>query len=166
MKINKFPLVALSALALLSPADATAAAFTESFVGYTNGPLVGQGSPAWVQLGASVINPVQVNGESVSLATTGQDVQRNFDSQVSLADGISIITEFDVTLSSAAATGDFFAHLTTSATSPASPFYNRFYAQSLGTGFHLGLAAGTPSGGIATVPYGGLLSYNVSYHVV
>ena len=163
----KLSFVIFSALAsgMLAASSHAVVVLAESFpyAPTTAVPLVGQGSPAWAQLGATSTNPVQVNvGNFVSLANTGQDVQKPLDAVVPHTDGQAITTEFDFTIS-AVGTGDYFAHLTSS--SGTSPFYNRFYIRTTTPtgGFQLGLSAGNP---VAAPVYGADLSFGQSYHVV
>ena len=160
MKLLRAPvLLAIIGLASAAPG---ATVFTENFNGYTDGALLNQGSPPWLQLGASVVNPVQVNSGSVALANTGQDLQRTFSVTNPLTAGMSLTTEFDVTIGTAG-TGDFFSELTSSVFGSA--FFNRFYVRTglvAGTTMQLGLAAGNPVGSVA---YGADLLVGVSYHV-
>ena len=134
--------VLLASIGLTFPAQA-ATVFTENFNGYTDGALLNQGSPPWLQLGASVVNPVQVNSGSVALANTGQDLQRTFSVTNPITAGLALTTEFDVTIGTAG-TGDDFSELTSSIFGSA--FFNRFYVRTglvAGTSMQLGLAAET-----------------------
>jgi hypothetical protein len=157
----------LALLSLLPAATSRAAiVFSEDFNSYAAGNLVGQGG--WVQLGASAVNPVQVDGTKVVNMSTDQDVQKPFSSVVSRsggeANGESITAEFDVNLSSSG-NDDFFAHISVSPGN--TTFFNRFYTQAgsaAGT-FNLGLAASAPSGGVVNLNYGGDLNIGQTYRV-
>lgn len=156
--------IILATFTWASAASAQVQVFTENFDAYNTGNLVGQGTPPWTQLLTVTTNPLQVNAsKAVPLATSGQDAQRGFDSAVTNTPGNSLKLAFDVVIS-AAASGDFFAMLTS--TTSGSAYYNRIYAQTSATAgfFKLGLSAGTPTAG--TTPfYGGDLTLNESHHV-
>jgi hypothetical protein len=144
---------------------------SDDFNSYSDGDLVGQGD--WVQLGSSTDSPVQVSSGSVVNMSEGQDVQKPFSSTVARqageANGKSLITEFDVNLTSVAANtsaGDFFAHLTVAPGN--TTMFNRFYARA-GTApdtFQIAVSAsGVPSPAATNLNYGGDLPLGQTYHV-
>jgi hypothetical protein len=126
---------------------------------YSNGGLIGQDS--WVITGTSTVNPIAVadagvNG-TVSLATNGQDIRRAFTPTVNSG---SVFLQADITVASAAATGDYFLHL---GDNGASNFYARAYIKSSGAGFVM--AVGTSSG--TPVTYGTtVLDFSTSYTIL
>lgn len=109
---------------------------------YADGGIIGQ--DRWIITGASVVAPVSVantaTNETVTLATTGQDVRRLFTPAVTTD---SVFLKVDITVASAQATGDYFVHF---GDRGASNFYNRVYIRSSGAGFVMALS--TSSGAV------------------
>jgi hypothetical protein len=127
---------------------------------YSDGPLIGQDS--WAITGTSVVNIVNVantatNG-TVSLTTTGQDVNRVFSPAVTSG---SVYLTANITVGAAQATGDYFLHLGDGGTSN---FYARTYIKSSGTGFVMALGT---SSGTTGLTYGTtVLSFATSYTIL
>jgi trimeric autotransporter adhesin len=160
-KVAMFGALALGFGAMLNSAAQAAIVFADPFT-YPNGPLIGQGG--WTITGTSVVNPIQVSSNAVPLTTTGQDAFAPLNSSVPHTDGNSIFTCFNLTVSAAQTTGDYFVHLSDPA-GTTSNFYERIHARSSGGGFQLGLAE--TSGATPAVTYGaGVLNLNQSYFVV
>lgn len=130
---------------------------------YSDGAIIGQ--DGWAITGTSTVNPINVantatNG-NVTLAATGQDVNRPFGSAFTAADTSSMWLSFDLTLSAANATGDYFIHLNDGSTTG---FFGRVYAKAGASGtFDLALVTG--SGTPAAAAYGADLAFG-TYHVV
>jgi hypothetical protein len=166
MKRTMYVSAALAVAVLQSSVVRGGIVFSDDFNSYSAGNLVGQGG--WVQLGASAINPVQVDGTRVVNMSTDQDVQKPFTSTVSRSGGEagseSITAAFDLNVSSPG-NDDFFAHISVSPGN--TTFFNRFYTQpgSVAGTFNLGLAASTPAGGVVNVQYGGDLLLGQAYRV-
>jgi len=136
--------------------------FSETF-SYPDGPLLGQGTPAWTITGTSVVNPLQVSSGVVPMATTGQDAYRAFDSVITPVDGTSFYYGLTLNLSAAQATGDMFVHTTPTLGNTLS-FYARLYAKSSGTGYLLGYLETSGTG--SAVNYGTtVLNFGTPYNV-
>jgi hypothetical protein len=129
---------------------------------YSDGAIIGQ--DGWAITGTSTVNPINVantatNG-NVTLAATGQDVNRSFGSSFTSANASSVWLSFDLTLSAANATGDYFIHLDDGSTTG---FFDRVYAKAGATGFDLALVTG--SGTPLVGAYGADLAFG-TYHIV
>lgn len=164
-------ILAVSMLVPLFAATSVHAAvlFSDNFNSYTVGNLAGTtanavGQGTWAQTGATATTPIQVTaGGAVALAT-GQDVYSPLSIPTTLADGESVYFSFDISVSSATATGDYFLHFTPNAGN-STQFYSRLFARSATGGFELGWL-GT-SGGAATPTYGTTaLLFDTTYQVV
>src|SRR4051794_39655640 len=117
---------------------------------YTDGPLVNPptatdtttpGQDGWLSTSAGLTNQIQVSNTAtnglVSLgAAGGQDVRRLFNGAATVTSG-SVYYDADVTVTSAAATGDYALHFSDGGTSN---FYARAHFKSSGTGFVMGLS--------------------------
>ena len=159
--MKKILVTALSLTALGFVAQ-SAPIFTENFNSYTNGPLLGQGTPPWTITGASVVNPISVSSGAVPMANTGQDVNGAFSSVYTGVDGTSFYYGMTINLS-AAGTGDYFAHLSPAAGNT-SIFIARLYAQATAGGFFLGYLETSGTGSV--VNYGTtVLALNTDYRV-
>lgn len=163
-KLTLMKKTALNAFSLLlcSVAAHAAPIFSEDFNSYTNGPLLGQGTPPWTITGTSVVNPISVSSGLVPLANTGQDVNAAFSSVYTGVDGTSLFYGATINLS-AAGTGDYFLHLTPAAGN-STAFFGRVYAQASGAGFVLGYLETSGTG--SAVNYGtGVLNFGSNYRV-
>jgi hypothetical protein len=130
-----------------------------------NGPLLGTTPNIggnWAITGTSVVNPIQISGNQVPLANTGQDAFAALSNVVPNAAGFPIRTSADITLS-AVGTGDYFLHLTDPVGS-SSLFFQRLGAASTSGGYFLTLAA-TAGGGATTTVGTTALSLGTTYHV-
>lgn len=144
MKI-KSSLLAASAFFSLCALPATAALttlYSTNFNSptYSDGGLIGQ--DGWAITQTSVVNPISVantatNG-NVTLATSGQDVNRIFSPAVTSG---SVFVSATITVGTAQATGDYFLHL---GDAGSSNFYARLYVKASGAGY--AMALGTSSG--------------------
>jgi hypothetical protein len=132
----------------------------ESFNGYSNGNLSGQGG--WAAT-ASAATPMQVSSGTVVLGTSGQDEYKALSSPISLSLYNTITTTATITITAAKANGDYFLHLSDPA-GTASLFFARFYAKSSGAGFVFGI---TPTSGTAAAGNYGttVLTLNQAYTV-
>ncbi|MFZ4683452.1 MAG: PEP-CTERM sorting domain-containing protein, partial [Terrimicrobiaceae bacterium] len=127
-----------------------------------NGNLVGQGS--WVQTGTTATNPIQVTSSAAIVNNSGQDVYKAFSGTVPATAATSIYSVLDVTVTAAAAGGDYFAHLS-DPVGTTSNFYQRLFIQSATGGFRFGILETSGAGG--TTDYGTtVLSFNTPYRVV
>lgn len=136
--------------------------FTENFNSYTNGTLLGQGTPPWTITGTSGTNPISVASGLVPMANTGQDVNGAFSSVYTGVDGTSFYYGMTINLS-AAGSGDYFAHLSPAAGN-SSAFFARLYAQATAGGFFLGYQETSGTGTV--VNYGtSVLALNTDYRV-
>lgn len=161
INIMKNLILSLVVLASFNFVAHSAPVFSETFT-YPNGPLLGQGTPAWTITGTSVVNPLQVSSGVVPMANTGQDAYRAFDSAITPVDGTSFYYGLTLNLS-AAGTGDMFAH-TTPTVGNTTSFYVRLYAQASGTGYVLGYLETSGTG--SAVNYGTtVLDFNTPYNV-
>ena len=134
--------------------------FFDDFSTYTNGNLVGQGP--WLQTSTSATTPVQVNGGSAILGTSGQDVYAPLTSPILITDGSSFYIGATVNITSAQSGGDYFLHFTPTVGN-SSIFSERLFVKSSSTGFVFGYDGS--SGG--TVNYGStVLSLNTTYNIV
>jgi hypothetical protein len=127
---------------------------------YTDGAIIGQDS--WAITGTSVVNPINVantatNG-NVTLASTGQDVNRQFTPAVTAG---SVYLSADITVTSAAA-GDYFLHLDDGTTTD---FYDRVFVESTGAST-FAMTVATSSGTPAAGAYGANLNDGTTYHIV
>ena len=116
----------------------------------------------WAITGTSVINPLQISGNQVPMANTGQDAFAALSSVVPNAAGFPIRTSADINLS-AVGTGDYFLHVTDPVGS-SSLFYQRLGAAATTGGYFLTFAA-TAGGGATTTPGTTVLSLGTTYHV-
>jgi hypothetical protein len=128
---------------------------------YTDNPIIGQ--DGWLITGTSTTNPIAVantatNG-NVTLATTGQDVNRVASGNLGATSG-SVFLSADINVASASATGDYFLHM---GDGTSTDFYDRLFVKSTGTGT-FAMALGTSSGTPAT--YGANLNIGTTYHIV
>ncbi len=131
------------------------------------GALVGS-TPAvganWAQTGTTITNPLTVTSGFLPLATSGQDVFGALSSPAPTTAGTKLFTGFNISLTAASATGDYFLHLSDPAGTTTN-FYQRVYARSSGAGFQLGIASGSGAGSVIT--YGStVLSFTTNYRVV
>lgn len=163
---RKITVVTTTILALLAAFAGTASAtvvLMDDFNSYTNGNLSGQGG--WTATAAAA-TPMQVAGGAdkyVQLGTSGQDEYKAFSSTVPLTPGNSIETKFDINVSAAQATGDYFSHLSNPA-GTTSVFLQRVFARSSTNGFQLGLLDTSGTG--STTTWGTTeLSFNTPYTV-
>ena len=157
----------LLALALLLANFAPTIAGVHMDAFNNNGALLGSnpqlGGP-WTITGTSVVNPLTVSGGRLSIAATGQDAFSAFSAQIATTAGTSIYKGFDLNLTSANATGDYFIHFSDPAGTTTN-FYDRVFAQSSGAGFVIGVASGSGTGTVTT--YGTqVLNFGQNYHVV
>jgi hypothetical protein len=153
-------IILIGCIAASAASVEAASVLTDSFT-YPDGNLAGQGP--WTQNSTTATNPIQVTGGRVVLgAAGGQDVFANFASAIPNTAGTFAYYGLTLNVSSATATGDYFAHFTNGLTNPTN-FTGRLAAQSSGTGFVLGYSEST-SGGTTygTTP----LSFNTNYRVV
>lgn len=134
--------------------------FSDDFNSYNNGNLVGQGS--WTQTGSTATSPIQVNGGSVAIGTSGQDIYAPLTTPITLTDGSSFYIGLDVNVSAAQSTGDYFLHWSTPAGTTGT-FIERLFVKSSGSGFVFGYDGS--SGG--TVNYSStVLDFNTDYRLV
>jgi MYXO-CTERM domain-containing protein len=119
--------------------------------GYSTGSIVGQSG--WLQTSTGTItNPPAVTVtdtpdpvvSTVSLGTSGTDVNHLYDGGATVSSGNSIFVTTAVTFTAAQANGDYFLHL---GNGDGSNFFARVYAKSSGAGFVLGFvsSSGTPA---------------------
>lgn len=159
---NRHIAAALSALCLgaLPAQAALSVLYSTDFNSptYSDGGLIGQAS--WARTGTSTISPILVSNVGsnglVSLATTGEDVNRVFSPAVTSG---SVFLSATINVLTAQANGDYFLHLGDGGTSN---FYARFYAKSSADGYVLavGTSSGTPSYGTA------VLAFNVPQQIL
>jgi hypothetical protein len=110
---------------------------------------------------AAAATPIQTGTGTAVVGTSGQDEYSGFSGgAVSTASG-SITTSFDVNVTSAAAAGDYFLHLS-NPLATSSNFYQRFFARSSGQGFQFGI---TETSGGAIVYGTTVLTFGTSNHV-
>ncbi len=159
---------------LFSSSALGAIVLNETFT-YPDGALVGQGAAdaiKWTQSGTVVTNPIQVSSGQASLITSGQDAYKGFSAgglnataaTVAHTDGTAIYTGFDLNVSAAQATGDYFLHLS-DPVGTTTNFYQRVFAKSAVGGYVLGLVDTSGTG--STITYGStVLSLNQLYRVV
>jgi hypothetical protein len=131
---------------------------------YTDNPLIGQDS--WAITGTSVVNPIAVANNSsgngnVTLATTGQDVNRVANGSMGATSG-SVYLSADINVTSASSTGDYFLHM---GDGTSTDFFDRLYVKSTGTGT-FSMALSTSSGTPAAGTYGANLNTGTLYHIV
>lgn len=144
--------------------NSAAAGHTGNFAGsanYSDGAIIGQDS--WAITGTSVVSPINVANTAtdgnVTLATTGQDVNRIFSPAVTSG---SVFMSADINVASANATGDYFIHLGDGTTTD---FYARTYVKTSGNGYVMAL--GTSSGAPTAAQYGTtVLNFGTVYHMV
>jgi len=145
---------------VIGATSAEAVTYLDDSFSYSDGNLVGQGS--WLQSGATATNPIQVSSNAAVVNNTGQDAYKAFSSNVTATPGTSIFTVLDVTVTTAAAAGDYFVHLSDPAGTTTN-FYQRLFIRSATGGFNFGILE--TSG--ATASYGPtVLSLNTPYRVV
>jgi hypothetical protein len=132
---------------------------------YVDGPLndgVNPGQDGWiVSSGTTNLIPVSnsaINGFA-SIVANGQDVQRPFDGGASVTSG-SVFFDADVTVSAAAATGEYALHFTDGGTFN---FNGRTYFRQTGAGFQMALGTGTGTTGLT---YGSELNFGQTYRVL
>lgn len=148
-----FSCAASVVLAAFAQAQST---FTETF-SYPNGALTGQGG--WVRNGSTSTNPLTVTNGAVALATSGEDVSTAIGFTAS---SNTLYAGFDLTLSGAQATGDYFAAFNTA--SNQTNFTGRFFAKSSGAGYVLGYQLGATG---ATPTYSStVLNFSTNYRIV
>ena len=135
---------------------------SDNFDSYTNGALVGQGG--WLQTGATATNPIQVSSGTVLIGSAGgQDVYDPFSSSQTLSSLSSITITLDITVTSAAAGGDYFVHLGTTS-GGTSGFYDKLWAKSTTGGYLLGVSGITTTA--ASIGYGTtVLDLNTTYSI-
>jgi hypothetical protein len=130
----------------------------EDFNGYSNGALLT--ASGWTATSGAGTNSITVNGGAVSLTTSGEDVSKTFTTASPvLAGGTGdVYAGFDLALSAAQATGDYFFTFAANTT-----FNGRLYAKSTTGGYLIG-AQSTSNG---SVVYGStVLAFNTSYRIV
>lgn len=147
-------------LGLAAGARAQTSTFTETFTYTDASALVGQGG--WTLIG-SAANPVlSVNNGAVALATSGQDagVALGFS-----ASSGTLYAGFDLKISAAQATGDYFFAFNTAASG--TNYTGRFFAKSSGAGYVLGIQLGVSGTPTPTPTYSStVLSFNTAYRIV
>jgi hypothetical protein len=116
----------------------------------------------WAITGTSVVNPLAITSNAVTLNTTGQDAFSPFLYSAPNTAGFPLRTSADINLS-AAGTGDYFLHLSDPA-GTTSFFFQRLGAQQITGGYVLTLAA-TAGGGATTTPGTTVLAFGTTYHV-
>lgn len=159
-----------AACSFAGTASAQLVVLSDNFDSYTNGNLSGQGG--WTATAAAA-TPMQVSGalnKYVQLNTSGQDEYKAFTGPVTANAGESIVSEFDVNLSAAQATGDYFFHLSNPAGTTAN-FYERVFARSTAGGFQLGLVdtsgtGSTTTWGTTALSFGTAYSIKVTWNFV
>lgn len=152
----------LCCVVVLSLRSQAASIFSEDFNSYSNGNLTNQGP--WLQTGASVSNLIQVSSGRVTMQNTGQDVYAPFGAPYTIADGTSFYIGLSLNVSAAAATGDYFLHVTPTVGN-SSAFFERLFVKSSGAGYLLGYLETSGSGG--AVNYGStVLDFNTDYRTV
>ena len=165
--MRTFLFVAAAGAALFTnPASQAGPIFADDFNSYSPGNLVGQGP--WTQTGTTATSPVQASSGAAALGTSGQDVYAAFSSAVTPTAGTSLFIGFDLTVSSAQATGDYFLHLA-STVGGTSGFFDKLFAKSSGAGYVLGVSdnAGSITGTATTGTYGStVLNFGTTYRVV
>jgi hypothetical protein len=100
---------------------------------------------------------LQIFNNAASIGPAGRDASAAFSSSIAHTDGTAIYIGFDISLSVALATGDYFFHVQSGSTP-----YNLVLARAATGGFQLGLADradGTPTWG------SDVLSLDTTYHV-
>jgi hypothetical protein len=116
--------------------------------GYSDGNLVGQGTPAWQQTGTIATTPIQVantatNG-NVVLGTSGQDAFNTLSSSITQASGGRVFLYADVNVTLAQATGDYFLHVGDGTTSN---FFDKIFAKAGTAGnYQLGATVNASTG--------------------
>ena len=154
--IRKFSVLPLLGVAV---AWATSAqpVFYEAFnYGAVSGSLAGLPGSPWTQTGSTATNPVQYDasgnlsfpgmsdlGGKLVFTNTGQDIVAPLPGAVNSG---TLYLAMLVSISSANATGDYFAHFTQSA--GATQFYGRVFVRSSGSNIQFGLmknAGGSPN---------------------
>ena len=109
--IFTFTVVSLAAIS-----TGHAASLIDTFDAYT-GTLAGQGG--WTQNATNATNPITVTGGKVALAAVaGQDDYINFSSSIPATDGTFAYYGLTLNVSSATATGEYFAHFTSGLLNP------------------------------------------------
>jgi hypothetical protein len=144
--------------------------FADNFSGYNPSPagLVGQGP--WTITGASVINPIAVNGSGqVPMANNGQDINGAFPGgAVTLNPGDTIYAGVTLNVSAALAGGDYFLHFSPNAGNT-TIFPSRLFVRSDGAGYQLGWSESSITVPIpAAFPTSGVndLVFGTTYRVV
>lgn len=148
----------LLGLGLAAAAHAQSTLLSDTFT-YSGGSLVGNGG--WTQTSTVSTNPIQVANNAAVLGTSGQDVYDAFSSAFSLASNTPLYVGFDVDVTSAQATGDYFFHLSNPA-GTISNFYLRTFVKSVAGGIEFGISPNTTTATYGTTVY----SLNTTYHVV
>jgi len=154
----------MAAIVLAYSTNANAAiVLIDNFDSYTDGNLSGQGG--WTATAAAA-TPMQISGgidKVVSIGTSGQDEYKAFTAPYTIVDGDSIKSTFQIVVSSAGATGDYFYHLSNPA-GTSTNFFGRVFARSSGAGFQLGLLA-TSGTGSSTNWGTDVLNFNQAYNL-
>jgi hypothetical protein len=116
----------------------------------------------WTITGTSTVNALQISGNAVPMANTGQDAFSAFAASIPNGPGAPLHTSMDINLS-AVGTGDYFTHLSDPAGTTTN-FYQRLGATATSGGYFLTLAV-TGGGGAATTAGTTVLSLGTTYHV-
>lgn len=151
-------LFSCAASVILAASAQAQSTFTETF-SYANGALTGQGG--WIRNGTTSTNPLTVTSGAVALTTSGEDATTAIGFTASSG---SLYAGFDLTLSAAQTTGDYFAAFNTGAATNTTNYTGRFFAKSSGAGYVLGYQLGSTG---ATPTYSGtVLSFSTGYRIV
>jgi hypothetical protein len=158
MKKQLLLLLGAGSFTLLSPSAKAVPVFADSFT-YPTGNLVGQGP--WLTTGTVVTSPIQVTaGGAAAVGPTGQDVFAALSTPLNNVAGNSLFIGATINVS-AAGSGDYFLHLTTTVGST-SGFFDKIFAKSTTGGFVLGASDNSSTGTYGT----GVLSFGTSYRIV
>jgi len=162
MKRASFPRAILGLLTVLGVSAHASVVLSDEFT-YVNGSLAGQSG--WTQNATNANSPIQVvDGKVVVVvpgSSGGQDVFTNFASPILAADGTFAYFGLTLNLSSAAGTGEYFAHFTDGAANP-TQFFARLAVRTSGTGFQLGYAETGTAFTFGTSD----LAFNTDYRVI
>ena len=175
MKKNTLTLMAAGTCAMIAASAANAEVYysTNFGTGYTNGALVGGGSPqpdslgqnGWRQTSSNTATPIQVTNGAAIIGTSGQDVYHAFNRTVDPAAGDTLYYSASMKVTAAQSTGDFFLFVGDPA-GTSTNFFGRLFAKSTTGGFLLGIQA-NGGGSSAPVTYGtNALTLNQTYNVV
>ncbi len=131
--------------------SAQAQLLTEEFnYGATAGNLIGVSGGNWIAHNAGGMNPVIYGttsltfptypnlGGRASISGTSEDINRSFTSQTS-----SVYFSAVISVSTAAAGGDYFLHFAQTSGAASATFVDRVFIRSSGAGFQLGLSRNT-----------------------